>query len=132
MTITVHSTLGQFAKVCVAASKICEHEMRGVVSQGVRVGNQVAKDNARRTAGAHGRDYPNAFRTEMSPTYHASIANVYQGTYGPLSALPQGDMEFEFGSRNQPPHLDLAKSADLVGPAMPGEVRSGLDRVFWP
>lgn len=132
MKISVRSTLGAFAKDCVVASRLCEREMRGVVSEGIRVGNSVAKDNARRTAGAHGPYYPDAFRTEMSRTYHAGAATIYQGTYGPLSSLPQGDMEFEWGSRNQEPHLDLNKSADLVGPAMPREASSRLDRVFWP
>lgn len=133
MKITVHSTLGSFAKVCVTASKVCEREMRGVVNRGTRVGNSVARDNARRTEGTHGKLYHLAFTSEMSPTYHSSFgANIYQGAYGPDAARPQGDMEFEWGSRNQDPHLDLNKSADLIGPAMPGEVRTGLDLVFWP
>jgi hypothetical protein len=31
--------------------------------------------------------------------------------------MPQGGMSFEFGSRNQPPHLDLNRSADIIGSA---------------
>lgn len=133
-SIRVHSTLGQFAKVCIEASKICELEMRGVVSEGVKVGNSLGRDNARRTAPPHGKYYPNAFTSEMSATYRSGFAasNVYQGVYGPDASRPQGNMEFEHGSRNQPAHNDLAKSADVVGPAMPREVRSRLDRVFWP
>lgn len=133
MRISVRSSLGSFAKDCVTASTICRREMRGVVSEGVRVGNSVAKDNARRTAGAHGKHYPNAFTSEMHGLA-SSLAggNLYSGEYGPDASRPQGDMEFEWGSRNQEPHLDLNKSADLVGPAMPREAQARLDLVFWP
>lgn len=132
MTVTVHSTLGRFAADCVAASKICTAEMRGVIRRGVMTGNQVAKDNARRTAGRHGRRYPSAFTWEVRPPFFGFGAAVYSGEYGPDIARPQGDMEFEWGSRNQEPHLDLNKSADLIGPAMPREVGDALDKVFWP
>lgn len=105
--------------------------LRGVIRDGIKTGNSVAKDFARASAGAHGKHYPNAFTAEMSKTFSGFGSNVYQGTYGPDAARPQGDMSFEYGSRNQPPHLDLAKSADLIGPALPGEVRRVLDRLFW-
>jgi hypothetical protein len=40
-------------------------------------------------------------------------------------------MSFEFGSRNQPPHLDLAKSADLAGPMFARDVAKVAARWFW-
>lgn len=134
MQVKVSSTLGEFSRVCVEASKVCQREMRGVVEDGVKLGNQLGRANARRTAPPHGKRYPNAFTWEMSGTYRSAFAssNVYQGTYGPDAALPQGGMSFEHGSRNQPPHNDLAKSADYVGPRMPATARRRLDLVFWP
>ena len=98
-------------------------DLSKAVREGLRVGNTVARDNAKRTAGKHGKLYPRAFSAEMT--------TPLTGEYGPDSAMPQGGMSFEFGSRNQKPHLDLAKSADLVGPALAGEVRDKIDGWFW-
>jgi hypothetical protein len=41
-------------------------------------------------------------------------------------------MSFEYGSRNQPPHLDLNKSADLIGPQLAKDAGNLLDSLFWP
>jgi hypothetical protein len=30
--------------------------------------------------------------------------------------MPQGGMSFEYGSRNQPPHLDGLHALDTIGP----------------
>lgn len=106
-------------------------EMRGIVRDGIRVGNQVAKDNARRSEGAHGKHYHKAFTTEIRPVFAGFGTVIHSGEYGPDIARPQGGMSFEFGSRNQPPHLDLARSADLIGPATLGEVGRMVDRLFW-
>jgi hypothetical protein len=59
------------------------------------------------------------------------FGNTVSGEYGPDAAMPQGGMSFEFGSRNQKPHLDLAKSADVIGPALAQEVRGLADQWFW-
>lgn len=106
-------------------------EMRGIVRDGIRVGNRVAKDNARRSEGEHGKHYHKAFSAEMRPTFAGFGTVIHSGEYGPDIARPQGGMSFEFGSRNQPPHLDLARSADLIGPATLGEVGRMVDRLFW-
>ena len=107
-------------------------DMRAVVREGIRVGNIVARDYARESAGAHGKHYWRAFSAEMGKTYEGFGAAVIHGEYGPDIAKPQGGMSFEGGSRNQPPHNDLAKSADLIGPAFYGEVRSMVSSWFWP
>lgn len=105
-------------------------DMKATVREGVIVGNTVAKDNARRTAGRHGKHYPKAFTWEMSSFYGFGGGNIV-GEYGPVIDRPQGGMSFEGGSRNQPPHNDLAKSADLIGPVFQREVRALPDRWFW-
>ncbi len=105
-------------------------DMRSVVRQAAITGNTVARDNARRTSGAHGKHYPKAFTWEMRNGLFGGASFVAE--YGPDVARPQGGMSFEFGSRNQPPHLDLAKSADLIGPAFAQEVRGKVDNWFWP
>ncbi len=86
-------------------------------------GNRLAQSNARRTAGAHGVHYPKAFTVEMR--------GVLEAEYGPDAGRPQGGMSFEHGSRNQPPHLDLAKSADVIGPTFGRDVSKMIDGLFW-
>lgn len=105
-------------------------EMRSKVREGLRAGNALAKDYARRSAGRHGRRYPDAFTTEMNPG-RGLFGNVIAGEYGPDSARPQGGMSFEGGSRNSPPHNDLAKSADVIGPVFAHEVGDMADGWFW-
>lgn len=80
--------------------------MGAVVRDTARLGNTRAKNIARKTAGRHGRRYPNSF-------YAVKITDL-EYEYGPTAGKKQGGMSFEFGSRNQPPHLDLAASADLI------------------
>jgi len=106
----------------------CRKDMIGVVREGIRTGNVLARDFARRSAGTHGKKYPRAFTSEMK-LYGA--LGLISGEYGPDEAREQGGMSFEGGSRNQKPHLDLARSADIIGPSFAGEVRKLPDRWFW-
>lgn len=89
------------------------------VSTTAREGNNIAKGLARKTAGAHGKRYPSSF-------YAARLGHA-DYIYGPTSGKAQGGMSFEFGSRNQPPHLDLAKSADIIGTRLAMRVRAVLE-----
>ena len=93
-----------------------------VVRSAAREGNKLAKANAKRTAGAHGKHYPKRFTAEA--------LSALEWEYGP-SGRPQGEMSFEYGSRNQPPHLDLNKSADVIGPKFADDVGDMLDGLFW-
>ena len=72
--------------------------------------NSVTKawqDNARATSGAHGKHYPNSITSEVRATATGLVVEV-----GPDTSRPQGSMGrgFEFGSMNQPPHLDGARA----------------------
>lgn len=96
-------------------------EVRDVAKDGTRSARRLA----RRSAGAHGRHYFKAITAERH--------NPLEWEYGPDSAMPQGGMSFERGSRNQPPHHDLAKSADQHGaPDLARRAGRVLDRLFWP
>lgn len=103
-----------------------------VVKEGLRVGNSVAKDYAKVSAGSHGKHYHKAFSWEMHGIRGGFGVYGISGEYGPDAAKPQGNMSFERGSKNQPAHLDLAKSADLIGPSFGQEVHQLPDRWFWP
>ena len=126
VTHTIDDLASDLAKIPVLAVK----DMRKVVREATIVGNTVARDNARRTSGAHGKLYPRSFTWEMRGGLFGGAS--FTGEYGPDMARPQGGMSFEFGSRNQPPHLDLAKSADLIGPSFAQEVRAVMGDWFWP
>lgn len=67
-------------------------------------------DNARATAGEHGKWYPDTITSETRPGLSITVET------GPESGRKQGGMGpgFEFGSRNQPPHLDGLRA---MGPA---------------
>lgn len=105
---------------------------RKIVTEGARVGATLARGNAKRTAGRHGKRYPSAITSDRASVFFGFGGGEITAAYGPDSSKPQGGMSFEGGSRNQPPHHDLAKSADVIGPAFVGEVRSMLDDIFWP
>lgn len=133
MRIRVIHGIDELADDLRTIARSARGDMRGVVREGIWVGNSVAKDYARESAGAHGKHYPKAFRTEMHKDWYGSHGGgLISGEYGPVMGLPQGEMSFEGGSRNQPPHNDLAKSLDVIAPAFQGEVRRLPDRWFWP
>lgn len=65
--------------------------------------------NARATSGTHGKWYPDSIDSEL--VFNATGVSV---DVGPNSAKKQGSMGrgFEFGSENQPPHLDGLRALD--------------------
>lgn len=134
MTIRVeHSGITDLASDLRKIPVIAAKDMTGIVKDGARIGGLEARANAKRTSGTHGKHYPSAITWDRSAsTFFGFGGAAYQAEYGPESSRKQGEMSFEHGSRNQPPHHDLAKSADLVGPAMAGELRSAMDDWFWP
>jgi hypothetical protein len=93
-----------------------------VLRDNAREGAKLAKGFARTTARRHGRHYPGRITAER--------AGVLSYEYGPWGH-PQGEMSFEWGSRNQPPHLDLNNSADIIGPKMADDIHDMLGEVFW-
>lgn len=73
--------------------------------------------NATETAGEHGRHYPE--RIAVHPDGPLA-ADIYP------SGRPQGEMSFEFGSRNQPPHLDGQRALDMLAPRIRRRFESAL------
>lgn len=67
-------------------------------------------DNARETSGEHGKHYPASIDSETRVGMDILV------TTGPNSAKPQGGMGrgFEFGSVNQPAHLDGARALPIA------------------
>jgi hypothetical protein len=129
MRISVDSTLGDLESDLRKVAVNAPRAFRKVVADNTRAGNNLAKALARQSAGSHGKYYYRSFTTTLSnfPSF-----GLYVGEYGPDSELPQGGMSFEHGSRNQPPHLDLNKSADLTGPTFADQAAEALYGLFWP
>lgn len=69
------------------------------------------RDNAVETSGEHGKHYPKSIDSEL--VFNAGGVSV---DVGPNSAKKQGGMGagFEFGSINQPPHLDGLRALDGI------------------
>ena len=122
--IRMSSTIGELAGDCRAIAVRAPRDMRTVVQKNLRAGNTLARANAERTSGNHGKLYPRAFSFEMT--------GATSGEYGPDAGKPQGGMSFEGGSRNQPPHNDVAKSHDVIAPKFDRDVSALPDKWFWP
>lgn len=85
--------------------------MRGVMQE---AGDALAKDwaaNAAATSGEHGKHYPGSIDAELRAGFGSISVEA-----GPNAGKPQGSMGrgFEFGSMNQPPHLDGIRALDGI------------------
>lgn len=124
VTHTLHDLADDLEKIPTAHGR----GMRDVVNDVAEDGNRWAKGDAADKAGKVGRHYPDAFRVDEA----APSLTSWTAEYGPISALPQGDMDFEKGSgRQTAPHNSLALSADLYGPELAARTRSHLSDLFW-
>lgn len=97
--------------------------LRAVVQEGISDVKDAWRENATATSGVHGKHYPNSI------TYETRVlAGTIIGEVGPDSSKPQGSMGrgFEFGSRNQPPHLDGLRAVDSIAPAMEKRFNTAL------
>lgn len=124
MSVRVRHTIDRLERDCTTVPVTAARDMALATRKNAERGNKNAKANARRTSGSHGKHYPNAFTAEA--------ITPLMWEYGPDASRPQGGMSFEFGSRNQPPHLDLAKSADIAGPLFARDVSKAAGSWFWP
>jgi len=90
-------------------------QMRKVVRDGAGALTVLWRQNARDTAGEHGKHYPRSIGYDLRDGGLTAVI-------GPDASKPQGGMSFEYGSRNQPPHLDGNRAADDVFRVWPREV----------
>lgn len=123
MTVRVTHTLAGLDRDMRALPVKAVRETAKVVRANAVEGNRRAKAFAQASAGAHGKHYHRAFTAE------ALSATTWE--YGPDASKPQGGMSFEYGSRNQRPHLDLNRSADVQGVKLGESVRDLLNNLFW-
>ena len=130
--IRVIGGVGDLARDLSTIRRQAGGHMQRKCNEGARAGNMLAKGFAKESAGEHGKHYHKAFTWEPSRGFRGASTSIYAAEYGPQIDRKQGGMSFEFGSRNQPPHLDLARSADVIGPSFGQEVGQMADGWFWP
>ncbi len=123
LSIRVTHTVDQLDRDASRLPKRFAVGMAKVLRTNAREGNQQAKSYAKESSGKHGKHYPNAFSYEAR--------GPFEWEYGPDESKPQGGMSFENGSVNQPAHNDLARSADVIGKQLQGDVSDELDKLFW-
>lgn len=123
MRVRVIGGVGDLAADLRKIPVVAARDMADAVKSNAQSGQRLARGFARESAGAHGKHYHKAITAEAR--------SPFSWEYGPDAGMPQGGMSFEFGSRNQPPHLDLARSADVVAPRFARDVSKLPDRWFW-
>lgn len=101
--------------------------LRSAMSQ---AGEEFARqwsENAVETSGTHGKHYPKSIDSEL--VFNAGGVSV---DVGPNSAKKQGSMGagFEFGSENQPPHLDGLRAFETIGPSVEALVAAVIGGTF--
>ena len=133
-SVRVTHTIDDLGDDLVNIARTSRGDMRDTVQDGVKAGREVAQGYARTNnpAGSHARKYPSHFASEMH-SGSGLFGNTISGEYGPN---PRGQgllsLILENGSRNgNRPQLNMARSADIIGPSVAAEVRALADRWFW-
>lgn len=85
------------------------------------------RSNATATSGEHGKHYPESISAELAFSVTSVAVDV-----GPESARKQGGMGrgFEFGSVNQPPHLDGLRALDGMQARLDRMLDSAIGHLF--
>lgn len=111
-------------------------EFKAVVRKNAREGSALARRFASQQHSMNSRydiHYPRSITWDHPRAYYGTGGggNI-TAEYGPDPARPQGGMSFEHGSRNQKPHLDLNRSADVIAWTFGANVLHAADKLFWP
>jgi hypothetical protein len=110
-------------------------ELKAVVRKNAREGAAHARRFASQQHTMNSRydiHYPKSITWDQPTSYYGFGGGAISAEYGPDPSRPQGGMSFERGSRNQPPHLDLARSADIIAWQFGANVIHAADQLFWP
>jgi hypothetical protein len=99
--------------------------LRSAVREEAEAIRKTWRDDARVKAGAHGKHYPASITYETRTTGTLRV----EAEIGPDPSRKQGGMSFEFGSRNQPPHLSGQKAAQEAEGRLEQRMNDWLDGV---
>lgn len=115
------------AEVVASLGQIAPHIYRrltSVVEEAAIDVRDAWRENATETAGAHGKHYPRSIQYNMSS--RAALGDAIEATIRPDGRFRQGGMSFEFGSSNQPPHLDGQRALDSLAHQVERRIASAL------
>lgn len=118
-----YALAGDFAKVGASAVG----PMRQVMSDAGETLADEWRNNATATSGVHGKHYPASIDSELILSATSIAVDA-----GPNAGRPQGGMGrgFEFGSMNQPPHLDGLRALETVAPRVDRMVDAAMGFLF--
>lgn len=117
----------EVAALAVDIGKVGVQSTKAIVEVLQESGDTLAKawaNNARQTAGVHGKHYPDSIDWAMQVSTDIVVE------VGPNPAKRQGGMSFENGSDNQPAHLDGQRAADYEIPEIDRRVNRRVDAIL--
>lgn len=129
--VRVTSSIGDLARDLFTMADEAPFELGRTVEADAKEGNRIARAFA---------SQQHTMGTDIDVPYHESFSAEPRGPhtweYGPEDdGIPHGGSQatgYEFGSVNQPPHLDLARSVDIIGPQFAEDVLETAASLFWP
>lgn len=129
MRVKVTHDIGDLAADLRYIAKTARRDMGRVVRKNATEGNRIAKAHASEQHTMFGDtdiEYPPSFTTQKT--------GPLEWEYGPDSAIGDGSQSpgYEHGSRNSPPHNDLARSFDVIQIEFGLDVEDMTREWFWP
>lgn len=135
MRVRVTHDIDDLANDLTTIARQAPTALKAVVRKNAREGAAHARRFASRQHTMNSRydvHYPRSITWDQPRAFYGFGGGGITAEYGPDPARPQGGMSFERGSRNQPAHNDLARSADIVAVQFGPNVLFAADRLFWP
>lgn len=134
MGVKVFHTIGDLESDLRTMSREAPVVLKAVVRKNALEGNTLAKGYAKVSSRKHARKYPGTFSVGPVESYYGSGGggNI-TCEYGP-APRGQGLLApiLENGSRNNPAHLNLSRSADVVAWTFGPNVLHAAHGLFWP
>lgn len=125
-TVRVTHSIGELSSDFRVIVTETRPRMRTVVRDGVKVGTELAKANAKAESGPHGKNFYKRITSQMNRGL-GLFGNTISGEFG-----PSGSPKTEFvgaGFRNSV-NTDLLRAADIVGPSFLRSVDDEVGDLF--
>lgn len=133
MRVVVRHTIDDLASDLATIARSTPTTIVRTVRTKAKEGNDLAKGFARASSGKHARKYPGTFSVGAASVFYGFGGGSISVEYGP-EHRGQGELApiLERGSRNNPAHMNLDKSADIIADTFGPAVLDAVDDLFWP
>jgi len=127
MRVSVRSTIGDLADDRRDKSRAFPKRLAETVRHNAHEGNRLARGFASEQHTMFGDE-----DIEYPPSFTVERKGRFEYEYGPDAAIGDGSQAsgYEFGSINSPPHFDLARSVDVIGPEYVNDIEDLLRWMF--